>query len=230
MTLLKNVNPISSGCRIINKRKYRSYFHYSSLGLFFVFNSFLFTTEQHMFNYINIEIEFTASSVANNLMPIDIQLRPINESDLPFLYTLYAGTREEELKQTNWNDDEKTAFLKMQFNAQHSYYQQIYAGEQFSIIMFNNIAIGRLYIGRWADEIRIIDITILPQYRRQGFGHKILQDIIEEARQNKKFVSLHVENNNPALSLYSRLGFQEVEDKGFYKRLEWAESLKIPAK
>jgi ribosomal protein S18 acetylase RimI-like enzyme len=155
---------------------------------------------------------------------MNIKLRPINENDLPFLYKLYAGTRESELEQTGWNENEKTTFLEMQFNAQHTYYQQVYAGEQFSVIQLNNFSIGRLYVGRWTGEIRIIDIALLPQYRRQGIGRKLLQDILEEARLNHKIVSLHVENDNPAISLYSQLGFSEVDNEGFYKRLQWSSS------
>jgi ribosomal protein S18 acetylase RimI-like enzyme len=34
-------------------------------------------------------------------------------------------------------------------------------------------------------------------------------------------VRLHVERNNPALRLYQRLGFREVEDQGVYLALEW---------
>jgi len=161
-------------------------------------------------------------------MSLNIQLRSICESDLPFIYELYASTREEELKQTGWDESEKSTFLKMQFHLQHCYYQQIHAGEQFSVIVLDDITIGRFYAARWVREIRIIDIVVLPQYRRQGIGRQVLQGILNEARSNDKIVSLHVETKNPALSFYRQLGFQVVAVKDFYRRLEWSAVLPRP--
>lgn len=39
-------------------------------------------------------------------MKHDLSLRPITPQDQDFLYRVYASTREEELKQTGWKEDE----------------------------------------------------------------------------------------------------------------------------
>jgi hypothetical protein len=43
-----------------------------------------------------------------------------------------------------------------------------------------------------------------------------------EARASAKPLRIHVERFNPALRLYERLGFRQVEDKGVYLFLEWS--------
>ena len=53
-----------------------------------------------------------------------IELRPISDNDLAFLEKLYASTREEELSVTGWSDEQKQEFIKMQFTAQHKFYQE----------------------------------------------------------------------------------------------------------
>jgi len=36
-------------------------------------------------------------------------------------------------------------------------------------------------------------------------------------------VTIHVEAVNPAIRLYQRLGFKQIEDKGVYLLMEWKE-------
>ena len=81
--------------------------------------------------------------------------------------------------------------------------------------------IGRLYIDRSEDEIRLIDIALLPEHRGKGIGGSLMRQTLDEARLAGKPVRIHVEHNNPARRLYDRLGFRPVEDQGVYDLLEW---------
>ena len=67
----------------------------------------------------------------------------------------------------------------------------------------------------------MIDIALLPEARGQGMGHAILSDTIELALSKGRAVGIHVEKNNPAISLYRRLGFTKTEDKGVYDLMHW---------
>ena len=58
-----------------------------------------------------------------------IGLRPATAADEPFLYRVYASTREDELRLVDWDDDQKAAFLTMQFSAQRSSYRQQFPGQ-----------------------------------------------------------------------------------------------------
>ena len=151
-----------------------------------------------------------------------LALRPIRPDDGPFLYKVYASTRLEELAPLGWSAEQQAAFLTQQFNAQHQYYHANYADADFQIILVNGQPGGRLYVDRRGDEIRIIDIALLPEYRRAGVGSRLLRDLLDEAAAGGKPVRIHVEKFNPALRLYERLGFSIVDDRGVYWFMEWS--------
>src|SRR5688572_13925507 len=151
-----------------------------------------------------------------------ITLRPITPDDMEFLCQVYASTRQEEMALvTDWSEAQKTAFLQMQFNAQHAHYAEHYSRARFQIILLNGVPIGRLYIDRRTKEIRIVDIALLPEYRNQGIGSGLLKEILAEGEQAGLPVTIHVELFNPALRLYERLGFRHIDDHGVYYLMEW---------
>jgi ribosomal protein S18 acetylase RimI-like enzyme len=152
---------------------------------------------------------------------ISVSFRPIAENDLPFLLQVYASTRTEEMAMVPWADEEKQQFLAMQFQAQHTHYMQHYPEAKFDIIVWRDNRVGRLYIGEWATEVRIIDIALLPEYRNQGLGSFLLNGLMEHATGEQKTLSIHVEQNNPAMRLYKRLGFQKINSHGVYDLMEW---------
>ncbi len=152
---------------------------------------------------------------------MSLAFRPIRPEDKAFLCELYASTRREELAQVDWEPAQVEAFLKMQFEAQHTYYEEHYAEADFLIIEEEGDAVGRLYVARWDDEIRIVDIALLPPHRNRGLGSRLLKDLLEEGAAAGLPVRIHVEKFNPALRLYRRLGFTEVKDRGVYLLMEW---------
>jgi ribosomal protein S18 acetylase RimI-like enzyme len=138
--------------------------------------------------------------------------RPANDDDFELLYRVYASTREEELAALAWPAEQKDAFLRMQFAAQDAHYRRYYDGATYEIVLVDGQPAGRLYLHRTAREIRIMDIALLPAFRRKGLGERMLRDIFSEADDDGKLVSIHVEHMNPARRLYERLGFQAVDE------------------
>src|SRR5262249_17490064 len=55
-----------------------------------------------------------------------VSLRPLRPDYAACLYAVYASTRTEELAVVDWDEAQKTAFLHMQFAAQHQFYQERY--------------------------------------------------------------------------------------------------------
>lgn len=149
-------------------------------------------------------------------------LRPITPEDVPFLAAVYASTRWDELAPTGWSEEEKAVFCRRQFDAQSAHYREHYPDAAFQVIEKEGRGIGRLYVARWEREIRIVDISLLPEFRGTGIGTKLLRDLQDEARSAGKSLTIHVERFNPALRLYQRLGFQQVEDKGVYLLMRWS--------
>ncbi len=160
-------------------------------------------------------------NTARRLKITDISLRPIEDADIPFLFQVYASTRADEMAMVPWNDEEKHQFLAMQFHAQHTYYIENYTKATFDVILWKNEPVGRLYVEEWPTELRIIDIALLPQYRNQGIGSYFLKKLMKRAQAAKKGLSIHVEQNNPAMQLYKRLKFKKVGEHGVYDLMEW---------
>lgn len=155
-----------------------------------------------------------------------ITCRPMSEQDMDFVRQVYISTRLDEVAQTGWTPAQQIAFLTQQFEFQHAHYQEHYADADFLVICKrdddngDDERIGRLYITEWETTVRIVDIALLPAYRGQGIGTALLTDILTQAHANELSVSIHVERNNPALSLYERLGFVKTDEHGIYWLME----------
>ena len=153
---------------------------------------------------------------------LSLRLRPITPEDESFLFRLYSSTRTEELARTNWSEEQKAMFCRMQFNAQTKDYRRNYPDASFDIIERDGVAAGRLLVMREDEKIHVIDIALIPEHRGAGIGTKLLKELQEEARAAGKTLSIHVEQFNPARRLYERLGFQQVEEKGVYLLMRWS--------
>ena len=149
-----------------------------------------------------------------------VALRPARDDDQPFLASVYASTREEELRPVPWSAEQKRAFLAQQFAAQTAHYAEHYDGLTSDVILVDGARAGRLLVARWAKEIRIVDIALLPQFRGRGIGTALLRPILDEADARGVAAVIHVEQSNPALALYRRLGFAPAGEHGIYFRME----------
>jgi len=90
------------------------------------------------------------------------------------------------------------------------------------VIELNGKPAGRLYVERQAEEIRLVDISLLPEYRGRGCGGSLLRTLLSEAGAAGQRVVLHVERHNRAVRLYQRLGFVDAQDVGVYKLMMWS--------
>jgi GNAT superfamily N-acetyltransferase len=154
-----------------------------------------------------------------------VLLRPIREEDMEFLLRLYATTRADEMAMvTDWTDEQKEWFVRMQFQAQHAWYQEHYGDARFDLILIDGVPAGRLCVHRRAAEIRLVDISLMPELRGQGIGSALLRELMAEAEAAGKPLTIHVEKYNPAMRLYLRLGFKSIEDRGPYDLMEWKPS------
>jgi len=150
-----------------------------------------------------------------------VTLRPVGPGDEGFLFRVYASTRAEELARVPWTAEQKEAFLRQQFQAQSVDWARNYAGADFSIVDVDGHPAGRFYVDRRLDGIRLVDIALLPQFRRAGIGTGLIRDLLAKAQAQGVPVTIHVEIFNPARALYERLGFEKVEDRGVYVFMRW---------
>jgi GNAT superfamily N-acetyltransferase len=116
----------------------------------------------------------------------------------------------------DWDDATKQAFVEQQFSAQDRYYRENYRDTSYDVIMAGGEPAGRLYVARWREEIRIVDIALLPPFRGRGLGTVLLRGLISEADAAGKALSIHVEQMNRARGLYERHGFEPAGEHGVY--------------
>ena len=154
-------------------------------------------------------------------LPSHLSLRPITPCDMDFLFSVYASTRADEMKLVDWPDTQKTAFLTMQFQAQHSHYQAHYKGAQFAVIERDGSPVGRWYVHRRADTLHVMDIALLPGFQRQGIGTALIGALMHEAMDSTRRITLYVEIFNTALRWYERLGFRPIDEEGVNLLMEW---------
>lgn len=159
---------------------------------------------------------------------LGISFRPVTATDSELLYQIYAGTRTEELAPVPWTAAQKETFLRAQSHAQEVHYAKHYREATFDIILAGSTPCGRLYLNHGVNEIRIIDIALLPDFRGRGWGTALLRDVQHQASMADTCVTIHVEHLNPARRLYDRLGFQVVTDKGMYQLMKWAPMATLP--
>ena len=150
-----------------------------------------------------------------------ITLRDVSAGDKEFLKEVYASTRAEEMAMAPWSDEQREGFLDFQFNAQDVYYRERFPGADFKIILQSGEPVGRIYVLREEKGIRVLDITVLPQYRGLGMGSFLIRELLDEGRHSGRAVQIFVETFNRSISLFERLGFSPVTQEGFNLLLEW---------
>ena len=76
------------------------------------------------------------------------------------------------------------------------------------------------YICAWFvyDEGQIVNVAVLPEYRRRGTGKLLVQHVLQEAiTQGVRSLSLEVRKSNVvALDLYESFGFEKVAVRKLY--------------
>jgi ribosomal protein S18 acetylase RimI-like enzyme len=109
----------------------------------------------------------------------------------------------------------------MQYNArQVSYGRQFPFSDQVLILVHEKRA-GALRVLRDTNEIRLIDIALLPEFRGVGIGTRLLGALIDEAATACKPLRLSVARTNvDAIRLDRRLGFKSAGEDGLHLQME----------
>lgn len=153
---------------------------------------------------------------------LGVSLRPVAPDDDEFLLEVYGSTRADEMALVSWwTDEQKRFFLKSQLDAQRREYEQRFPAADYSVILVGGQAAGRLWIARTGEQIRVLDIALLPGFRRRGVGAVLLRRLIAESEQTGLPLRHMVFELNPeAVRFYERLGFALLEQHGAYLEME----------
>lgn len=151
---------------------------------------------------------------------LELSLREATAADEEFLYEVYASTRLDELAGLGWDEQQKHAFIRMQFLARERTYPRV----DNRIVVLAGRAVGRILVERNEAEILLRDVALLTAYRNAGVGSRLVRDLIKEADAAGKPLRLHVLATSPAVRLYERLGFCRTGDDGTYLEMKWITS------
>jgi ribosomal protein S18 acetylase RimI-like enzyme len=111
--------------------------------------------------------------------------------------------------------------LRMQFDAQRAHYLRLYPQLDTNVVLAGGLRAGQLCIARGASEIRLLDISLMPDFRRRRIGGHLLALLQDESRRRGLPLRLHVLRGNPAQQLYERHGFQLDQLDGRHHCMEW---------
>jgi ribosomal protein S18 acetylase RimI-like enzyme len=140
-------------------------------------------------------------------------LRAALPTDVEFEQFLYASTRED-LRPLG--PEVFDGLVGMQFRAQSMSINLDHPRAERKIVLVDDAPVGRLVVDASADEVEVIDIALLPQYRNHGIGTGVLRGVLAQADRIGRAARLHVEKQSRALHLYERLGFSISGDVGMY--------------
>lgn len=157
---------------------------------------------------------------------MDWSLRPVTAADAAFLLQVFASTRADELALTGWPPAQCDAFVRQQAAAQARHYQAHWPQAEHTVITLHQDGqahdAGRLWLDRRGDAVHVLDIALLPAWRGQGLGGRVLRRLMADAAAQGQALTIHVEAGNPARHLYDRLGFRPVgHPDGVHQFMRW---------
>ncbi|MDG2124086.1 MAG: GNAT family N-acetyltransferase [Verrucomicrobiales bacterium] len=149
-------------------------------------------------------------------------MRAKTPEDEAFLFNVYASTRAFEMSTTGWPPYQCQEFLQGQFNAQIRSYEADYPKARFDVVLVDGERCGRLYVDRGADEIRILDLSMAPQFCGQGIGTKIVEGLCQEAKESERSLTTYVHKHDVrGIAFYTRFGFRQELEIEFSVMLAW---------
>jgi GNAT superfamily N-acetyltransferase len=158
----------------------------------------------------------------------DVSTRPQRlPDDGDFLLSVYASTRPE-LTGSGWPEKQQDAFIRMQFNAQTRHYRESFPDATYSVICVDGEPAGRLIVHHASDQILIVDIALLPQFRHTGIGIALIRRLLEQADAGHLPVRCHVLRDNTARRFWEHAGFNAQRSDGVYLAMERPPQVRPP--
>lgn len=91
----------------------------------------------------------------------------------------------------------------------------------FKVALLGEKIVGYVCLRTMLDITHVMNLAVIPQYRRRGIGTTLLQDALHDLRRQRpdiKFITLEVRESSGALKLYEKAGFSAIgKRKGYYR-------------
>jgi ribosomal protein S18 acetylase RimI-like enzyme len=144
---------------------------------------------------------------------MNFTLRPATRADADWLYALRRVTMQTYVE---------AAFGHWDAAAQRSRFHAGHELANMEIIELEGRGVGLLHVERWPHEIFLANIHVEPRFQGRGLGTAVIHWLQEEGRRTRRPVRLQVLKTNPlARTLYTRLGFSDLEPGEAHHRMIW---------
>jgi ribosomal protein S18 acetylase RimI-like enzyme len=158
-----------------------------------------------------------------------MSLRPSRAEDEPFIRQLRGQIDSERLFMNYWHGEQvekvKTQLLDLQYSARHAHQNAIKARAETkeNIIEMDSSPAGLFVVSGGRSELRLVEISLLPEWRGKGIGKIIITSTMQECTRTGRRLLLCVEKTNvAAIGLYHSLGFYNIEDSMAHYVMEWS--------
>lgn len=113
------------------------------------------------------------------------------------------------------------SLLNLQLRAQQAEYLRVFPAAQSVLVLAGSTLAGRFWVDRGEREFRVLDISLLPEYRRRGIGSWLYQEFLAEAQSLGQPVRCSVSRFNPvSQQFHAHLGFQVIAENEMELHLE----------
>ncbi len=149
-----------------------------------------------------------------------IELRPAVAADQPFLHRLYVSTRPPSSLR-GCDAEAEALLLRAQFLAQQTHWRRQFPNADITVIVEHDQPVGRLVVHYSEQEVRLVDLSLLPECRSRGIGKGLLRGLQGHGERLGLPVRLHVRLGNPCQRLCQRCDFVFMGIDGGHAVLEW---------
>lgn len=141
----------------------------------------------------------------------DVIQRPARRADHAFAYSLYAASAKPLLSAMGlWNEAEISQRFSRSYVARHA-----------RILCIGADTIGWIQVSRMAQGFHLHQLHLVENQRNRGIGTRLIVALQETARSENCPVTLNMIKGNPALSLYTRLGFIRTGEDESRLHMAW---------
>lgn len=134
--------------------------------------------------------------------------------------SVFASTRTAELEKLASLQADMRIFISMQCDAQARHYAMLHPQATQQVVTAGGEAAGVLIIDRSDFSIEILEIALLPRFRRRGVGSAVVRALIDEAEALGLPIRCRVAADNDARAFWEQLGFRKGDSDGAYLAME----------
>lgn len=140
-----------------------------------------------------------------------VTLRPESHRDEPFIRQLNLETIAADLGASAWPEPMRSHLLGVQYAGRRQSHRMNFPAAASHVIEANGADAGWVVVNTTPDEVRVVEIMVLPALHGRGIGTAVLREILAAAAVSGKPVRLNVYiTNHAAIRLYERLGFRRT--------------------